>query len=78
MHGNYRHELPQLQLKSSLAERELKQRRRRRQRERQKSDRFPLAKQQLCTCITLFLYISLPSLHDYDVKMPNFTFYERA
>ena len=21
------------------------------------------------------LYISLPSLHDYDVKMPNFTFY---
>ena len=23
-----------------------------------------------------FLYISLPSPHDYDVKMPNFTFYE--
>ena len=22
-----------------------------------------------------FWYISLPSLHDYDVKMPNFTFY---
>ena len=22
-----------------------------------------------------FLYISLPSLHDYDVKMPIFTFY---
>ena len=22
-----------------------------------------------------FLYISLPSLHDYDVKMPNFKFY---
>ena len=21
-----------------------------------------------------FLYISLPSLHDYDVKIPNFTF----
>ena len=21
-----------------------------------------------------FMYISLPSLHDYDVKMPNFTF----
>ena len=32
-------------------------------------------KQQLRTCITLFLYISLPSLHDYDAKMPNFTFY---
>ena len=24
--------------------------------------------------ITLFLYISLPSLHDYNVKLPNFTF----
>ena len=23
----------------------------------------------------LFLYISLPSLHDYDVKMPNYKFY---
>ena len=34
--------------------RKLKQRRRRRQRERQKSNRFKLAKQQLCTCITLF------------------------
>ena len=33
------------------------------------------AKQQLCTCITLFLYISLPPLHDYDVKMPNYSFY---
>ena len=32
------------------------------------------AKQQICTRITLFLYISLPSLHDYDVKMHNFTF----
>ena len=27
-------------------------------------------------CGTIFLYISLPSLHDYDaVKMPNFTSY---
>ena len=34
--------------------RELKQRRRRRQQERQKSNWFRLAKQQLCTCITLF------------------------
>ena len=67
MHGNYRHELPQLQLKSFLTEcSEIKQRRRRRQRERQKSDRFTLAK------------LSFPSLHDYDVKMPNFTFYERT
>ena len=30
------------------------QRRRRRQQERQKSNRFRLAKQQICTCITLF------------------------
>ena len=35
--------------------RELKQRwRRHQERERQKSNRFKLAKQQLCTCITLF------------------------
>ena len=34
--------------------REFTQRRRRRQRERQKSNRFAQAKQQLCTCITLF------------------------
>ena len=25
-----------------------------------------------------FLYISLPSLHDYDVKLPNFTSYGRG
>ena len=25
-----------------------------------------------------FLYISLPSLHDYDVKMPNFAMYRRS
>ena len=51
-----------------------KQRRPRRQRKRQKSNTFRLAKQELCTCITLFWYISLPSLHDYDLKVPNFTF----
>ena len=34
--------------------RELKERRRRRQQERQKSNWFRLAKQQLCTCNTLF------------------------
>ena len=39
---------------NSRALRELKQRRPRRQRERQKSNRLKLAKQQLCTCITLF------------------------
>ena len=25
--------------------------------------------------MALFLYTFLPSLHDYDGKMPNFTFY---
>ena len=35
---------------------------------------FRLAKQQLCTCITLFWYIFLPSLLDYNVKVPKFTF----
>ena len=50
MQGNNRYELPQLQLKSFLTEcSEIKQRRRRRQRGLQKSDRFTLAKQQLCT-----------------------------
>ena len=38
----------------TFGNRELKQRRRRRQRERQKSNRFVLAKPQLCTCMTLF------------------------
>ena len=51
--------------------RELKQRRRWRQGERQKSNRFRLAKQQLYHA---FLYMSSPSLHDYDVKMPTVRF----
>ena len=61
---------------SSKEERQVnrEQRRRRRQREGQKSNRFKLAKQQLCKSITLSWYISLPSLYDYKVKMPNFTF----
>ena len=58
----------------SVNNRELKQRRGQRQRERQTSNRFRLEKQQLCTCITLFLYISLPSLPYYNVKVPKFTF----
>ena len=48
--------------------REFTQRRRRQQRERLKSKIFRQAKQHLCT------YISLPSLHDYNVELPNFTF----
>ena len=34
-----------------------------------------LAKQQLCACITLLCkFLQLPLLHDYDVKILNFTF----
>ena len=47
-----------------------------RQQERHKNYRFNKAKQPFFTCSSLFfLYISLPSPHDYEVKMPNFTFY---
>ena len=40
-----------------------------------KSKRFSLTKQQLYACITLFAHFfeSLPSLQDYDMKMPNST-----
>ena len=51
---------------------ELKQRRRRRQRERQ--NRLRLAKQQICTCITLFVKFLVVTAIDYDVKVPTFTF----
>ena len=34
-------------------------------------------KPKICTSITFFLYVFLPSLHDHNVKMPNFTFYGR-
>ena len=37
-------------------------------------NRFGLAKQRFCTCVTLLLYISLPSLCNNDVKLPYFTF----
>ena len=47
--------------------RDLKIRRRRRQRERQKSNRF----NTILQIHHALLYISLPSLHDHDVKMPN-------
>ena len=38
---------------------------------------FRLAKQQQSVHASRFSYISLPSLHDYDAKLPNFTFYGR-
>ena len=54
----------------------LKQRRRRRQRERQKKV-TGLAWQNnnfiRASCFFVHFFKSLPSLHDYDVKMPNFT-----
>ena len=34
------------------------------------------AKQQLCTCITLFSIFLWPPLRDYEVKPPDATFYE--
>ena len=40
-----------------------------------KSNRFRLAKQQLLQVHHAFLHICLPSLLDYDVKLPNFAFY---
>ena len=40
-----------------------------------KNNGFLLAKQQLCTCITLFCTFLCPFLHDYNVNMPNFAFY---
>ena len=51
-------------------------RRRRRKHKRPKIEAIGLilARQQLCTCITL-LYFSLPSLREHDVKFPIFTFY---
>ena len=54
--------------------RELKQRRRRRQRKRHKS--WQNGKTTTLRVRHVFLYISLPSLHDYDVKIPNFSFCE--
>ena len=54
---------------------DLKQRRRRQQQERQKRNRFDKQNNNFARA-SRFLYISLPSLHDYEVKAPNFTFCE--
>ena len=53
---------------------ELWQRRRLQKQERQKSHPL-LSKTTTLLVHHAFLYISLPSLHYYDAKMPNFTFY---
>ena len=65
-------------LPCSQAVGELKIRRRRRQRERHKNNRFNNQKTTILRVHHAFLYISLPSLHDYDVKMPNFTLYRES
>ena len=52
---------------SSLRKRPILRRRRRRQRKRQNINRIRLAKLHEQHA---FLYLSLPSLHDYDVEMP--------
>ena len=54
--------------------RDLKIPRRRRQRELQKSNRFDKQNKNFARA-SRFLYISLPALHNYDVKLPNLTFY---
>ena len=59
-----------LELDSTTGNRDLKIRRRRPQRER-----GFITKTTTLHVHHAFLYISLPSLHDYDVKMPNFTLY---
>ena len=69
-----RHHFPVMLRGLCTNERELKHRwrRRRRQRERRKSNIIRFATLHVHHT---FLYISLPSLHDYDVKMPNFSFW---
>ena len=47
--------------------------RRWRQRKRHKRNGLRLAKQQLCHVKHTFWCISLPALHLYDLKLPNFT-----
>ena len=64
----------QWDLKSLLSKRELKQRQRRRQREQQKGNWFLLAKTTILHVHHAFLFTSLSSLYDYDVKLPDVTF----
>ena len=54
--------------------RDLKIRRRRLQREHHKSNRFDNQNNNFARASRFFVHF-FPSLHDYDVKMPNFTLY---
>ena len=58
-----------------LCYKDLKMRRQRWPRERQKSKRFLMSKTTTLHVHHTFSYSSFPSLHDYNVKMPNFTLY---
>ena len=60
--------------RASLVNRDFKIQRRGRQQERQKIISL-ISKTTTLQVHHAFLYISLPALHDYDVKMPNFAFY---
>ena len=51
----------------------IRQRRRRRQRQRQKSTRFYKGNKNFRHVHHTFLHISLPSLHEYDMKLPFFS-----
>ena len=55
--------------------RDFKIQRRGRQQERQKKPLGLISKTTTLHVHHAFLCISLPALHDHDVKMPNFTFY---
>ena len=47
----------------------------RRQRELQQNNRFNKQNNNFARASRFYFCISLPFLHDYDVKMPNFAFY---
>ena len=47
----------------------------RRQQELQQNNRFNKQNNNFARASRFYFCISLPFLHDYDVKMPNFAFY---
>ena len=47
----------------------------RRQRQLQQNNRFNKQNNNFARASRFYFCISLPFLHDYDVKMPNFAFY---
>ena len=61
-------------VKYKLQDDELKQRRRQRQGKRKQVKQVKISKTTTLLVDHAFLYISLPSLHDYDVELLSFTF----